>query len=122
LFLFACTCITSPASKPLKRFPRPDCFSRAWDDFTVYLFPVNNLVKDIVMDRNQKRVSVGGVMITFLVLLTAVALEEGFVSDPAWYNALYITIPLLVILRLIFHREASRSSTSKKGYTYHHSN
>jgi hypothetical protein len=78
-------------------------------------FPLTNHVKCIVMDRNQKKVSVGGVMITSLVLLTAVALEEGFVSDPAWYDVLYITIPLLVILRFVFHREASRSSTSPKG-------
>jgi len=67
------------------------------------------------MDRNRKKVSVGGAIITSVVLLTAVALEEGFVSDPAWYDVLYITIPMLVILRFVLYRQASRSSTYSKG-------
>ena len=66
------------------------------------------------MDRNQKRVSVGGAIITSLVLLTAIALKEGFVSDAAWYNVLFITIPLLLILRVLFNRDALKSSTPPK--------
>jgi hypothetical protein len=67
------------------------------------------------MDGNQNKVSVSGAMITSLALLTAIALEEGFVSDPGWYDVLYITIPLLLILSFVSRHNASETSTTSRG-------
>lgn len=49
------------------------------------------------MHRNRKEVSVGGLAILFLVLLNAVVLQHGLATNPMWYKAVYITLPLLGI-------------------------
>jgi hypothetical protein len=49
------------------------------------------------MHRNQKKVSVGGLVIFFLVLLNAVVLQQGLTADPLWYKGVYVTLPLLGI-------------------------
>lgn len=62
------------------------------------------------MSRSQKKISAGGVVMLSLVLVTAVALEEAFVSNPKWYNVLYVTLPLLLILRVIYRRRKSHTA------------
>jgi uncharacterized membrane protein YhdT len=49
------------------------------------------------MHRNRKEVSVGGLVILFLVLLNAVVLQQGWATNPMWYKAAYVTLPLLGI-------------------------
>jgi uncharacterized membrane protein YhdT len=48
------------------------------------------------MRRNQKKVLTGGLVLVF-VLLNAVVLRQGFATNPAWYKAAYVTVPLLVV-------------------------
>ena len=57
------------------------------------------------MGSSKKKISAGGAMMLFLVLLTAVALEEAFVSGPKWYNILYVTLPLLLLVFLASRRK-----------------
>lgn len=49
------------------------------------------------MHRNQKKVSAGGLVILFLVLLNAVVLQQGLATNAMWYKAAYVTLPLLGI-------------------------
>lgn len=53
------------------------------------------------MRRNQKEVSVGGLVILFLALLNAVVLQHGLATNPIWYRAVYVTLPLLGIAIII---------------------
>jgi len=62
------------------------------------------------MDRNRKPVSVSGLIVLSLVLLTATALQAGFVCNPAWYKVLFATLPLLLIAGLRYH--SNRSATA----------
>ena len=58
------------------------------------------------MDRDKSHTSVGGLLGLPLLLLTAIAMEAGLVSNARWYNVLYVTVPLLVIL-LLFRSKKS---------------
>lgn len=53
------------------------------------------------MHRNQNKISVSGGSVLPLIVLNAIAVEQGFVSNPKWYCVLCITIPLLLILILM---------------------
>jgi uncharacterized membrane protein YhdT len=55
------------------------------------------------MHRNQKKVSADGLVILFLALLNAVVLQQGLASNPMWYKAMYVTLPLLGIAIFISH-------------------
>ncbi|HEY1021867.1 MAG TPA: hypothetical protein VGE06_06115 [Flavisolibacter sp.] len=52
------------------------------------------------MQQNVGRSPVYKPVILLLVLLTAIALKYGFTSHPGWYNLLYVTVPLLVVVNL----------------------
>lgn len=54
------------------------------------------------MHRNQNRISAGSAIVLLLVFLTAISLEQGLVSNSKWYGLMYITIPLLLILLIVF--------------------
>lgn len=56
------------------------------------------------MYRKQQRIPAGRTIGLLSVLLSAVALEHGMITDPAWYYVLYITIPLLVICFILNNR------------------
>jgi len=56
------------------------------------------------MPRNQEKISAGGMIVTLLVVLSAIALERGLVSHPKWYKVAWITIPLLII-SIVLHRK-----------------
>ena len=49
------------------------------------------------MYRNEQPVSVGKSIAMILIVSSAVALEQGLVSDPKWYWVLGITVPLLIV-------------------------
>ncbi len=57
------------------------------------------------MQRNQNKVSAGGVIVLLFVLLNAIVLEQGFVSHPKWYKLAYVTLPLLLISIIMFRRK-----------------
>lgn len=54
------------------------------------------------MQRNQHKDAPGGIIILLLVLLSAVALERGLVSDSRWYLVLIFTIPGLLVFIIIW--------------------
>jgi hypothetical protein len=56
------------------------------------------------MYRNQKRISVSGVIVLLLSLLNAVVLKQAFVAHSHWYWLLAITLPLLLISLLFFNK------------------
>ena len=47
--------------------------------------------------RNQKQIPVSGLIILILVLLSAVALKEGYTGNEGWYWILCLTLPLLLL-------------------------
>jgi hypothetical protein len=58
------------------------------------------------MQRNPKKVSIGGTVVLMLVMLNAFVLEQGLVSKVTGYMPLLLTIPLLV-LSLFWHNRTS---------------
>lgn len=47
--------------------------------------------------RNQKQIPLSGLIILILVLLSAVALKEGYTGNGGWYWILCLTLPLLLL-------------------------
>lgn len=58
------------------------------------------------MQRNQKKVSVGGTVVLMLVILNALVLEQGLVSKVTGYMPLLLTVPLL-LLSIFLRNKAS---------------
>ncbi|WP_155523195.1 hypothetical protein [Paracnuella aquatica] len=58
------------------------------------------------MQRNPKKVSVGGAVVLMLVMLNAFVLEQGLVSKVSGYLPLLLTVPLL-LLSLVFRNRIS---------------
>jgi hypothetical protein len=56
------------------------------------------------MHRNQEKISAGGITTLFFLLLNTIVLERGFVFDPGWYKLSYLTLPLLLISIVRFHK------------------
>lgn len=50
------------------------------------------------MSRNRKMVSVRGNVMVLFVFLTAIVLENAFIINPGWYWALFITMPVLLVV------------------------
>jgi hypothetical protein len=48
------------------------------------------------MQQNQKNTLPGGSLVFLLLLLNAIVLEQGLVTDSDWYLMLLLTVPLLV--------------------------
>ncbi|WP_153825478.1 hypothetical protein [Niastella caeni] len=57
------------------------------------------------MYRNQRPVSIGKAIAIQLVLISAIALQDGMVADPEWYSLLWITIPLLLICGFLYEED-----------------
>ena len=49
------------------------------------------------MQGNQEKVSAGGTVVFLLLLLNAVALEQGLTGNAAWYKLCIVTAPLLLL-------------------------
>ena len=56
------------------------------------------------MRRNQKKISVGGLVMVAFILLNAIVLEHGFVFNSNWHKLFYITVPLLLIAAIAFRK------------------
>ncbi len=48
--------------------------------------------------RNQQEVSIGGMILFVLVIANALILRAGLLNNAGWYRALYISLPLLLIV------------------------
>lgn len=57
------------------------------------------------MQGNHVKISAGGMIVLMLVVLNVVILEKGYVSDPGWYKAAYISFPLLLITLFFNYRK-----------------
>jgi len=53
------------------------------------------------MQRNQKEISAKGIIMLFLLVITAITMQEGLVSDPRWYKILLIMAPIFLVLLII---------------------
>jgi hypothetical protein len=65
----------------------------------IFLF----ICKDNLMTRNTKPVSASEIIISILVLLSAVAIKNGYVGNGKWYSVLFVTMPLLILAILNIH-------------------
>ncbi len=48
------------------------------------------------MIRNERKVSVSGMVISFLIVLNSIFLKEAYVENEQYYGALVITVPLML--------------------------
>ncbi|HUP13005.1 MAG TPA: hypothetical protein VM187_12350 [Niastella sp.] len=63
------------------------------------------------MHRKQKDVSAGMSFAVMLILLTAIALEQGLIESPKWYYVLWVTIPMLAIYAWLFRKSSMDEKT-----------
>jgi uncharacterized membrane protein YhdT len=59
---------------------------------------------------NQGKISEGGRVMLFFLLLNAVVLERGFVSNPDWYKLGYLSLPLFLISICLFAKGYHKDS------------
>jgi len=53
------------------------------------------------MQRNQNEISAKGIILLFLLVITAITLQKGLVSDTNWYKISFIFLPLFFLVLLI---------------------
>ncbi|MGZ8537779.1 MAG: hypothetical protein ACXWV9_05905 [Flavisolibacter sp.] len=56
------------------------------------------------MQRNHEKFSGAGIVILLFAFINAIVLQEGL-TQPNWYQFLYITIPLPLIFMLVLRRK-----------------
>jgi hypothetical protein len=49
------------------------------------------------MQKTREQLRVGESIIVLLVLLNVLVLQCGITTNPRWYRALYVSIPLLIL-------------------------
>jgi hypothetical protein len=49
------------------------------------------------MSSNNREVSIGGMILLFVVLLNVVIVQHAFIRNANWYWALFFTLPLLML-------------------------
>jgi len=59
------------------------------------------------MQGNQQQVSLSGASISFLFLLNAIILKQGFIANGKWYWLLSITLPLMIAAIIASYKKAS---------------
>ena len=57
-----------------------------------------NKINFNAMPTTYKRTSTNGMIILFLALMSAIALEAGYTDDQKWYTILIVTVPLIVLI------------------------
>jgi uncharacterized membrane protein YhdT len=57
------------------------------------------------MQRNQEKISAGGVMVLMLVMVNVLILKQGFIADPRWYKLASVSLPLLLVFLIVFYRK-----------------
>ena len=56
------------------------------------------------MQRGQREVSYGGMLIAMLLLINAIILSQGLTSGTQWYGWFFLTIPVLLFVLLDVRR------------------
>ena len=59
------------------------------------------------MQGNPQQVSLGGASVSFLFLLNAIILKQGFIANGKWYWLLSITLPLMIAAIIASYKKAS---------------
>jgi hypothetical protein len=54
------------------------------------------------MQRNPKKVSAGGGIVSLFVFVNAIVLHESYLLDANWPDLAYVTLPLLLISVVAF--------------------
>ena len=49
------------------------------------------------MQKNQKSILPGGNLVFFLLVLNAVIMEHGLITNSGWYFLLFLTLPLMAV-------------------------
>lgn len=57
------------------------------------------------MHRNKQKLSAREGIIGALLLLNVVIMQEGYISNTAWYKAMWITLPLLALAFFVRQRK-----------------
>jgi hypothetical protein len=58
------------------------------------------------MQRGQREVSFGGMLIAMILLINAIVLSQALTSGSHWYRWLFLTIPILVFVLVDVRRRA----------------
>ncbi len=53
------------------------------------------------MQRNPKEISAKGMMLLFLLVITAISLRQGLISDTNWYKILLVIVPIFLLVLVI---------------------
>ena len=59
------------------------------------------------MERSHQKISAGGPLVFFLLLLNTIVLREGFLASVKWYWVLTFTLPMLVTAIITSSRKPS---------------
>ncbi|TCJ12097.1 hypothetical protein EPD60_16215 [Flaviaesturariibacter flavus] len=62
------------------------------------------------MSRNWKEVSVPGTVTLMLALVNGAVLAAGLTGGPAWYQLLYISVPVFIIAMIAGKRNRNKDS------------
>jgi hypothetical protein len=60
------------------------------------------------MQKNQSEISVRGIMLLFLGVISAVAMQQGFAGDKIWYKVAIITSTFFFLMLLVPYGKKSR--------------
>jgi hypothetical protein len=53
------------------------------------------------MQRNQKEISAKGIILLFLLVFIAIALQKGLVNDATWYKVSFFMLPIFLLVLLV---------------------
>lgn len=67
------------------------------------------------MRKSSQQSSAGGIFILLFVLLNAIILERGLVSDPKWYKLAFMTVPVLLALIILSRGRIMKTSDGEAG-------
>lgn len=62
------------------------------------------------MRRNQNEISAKGIMLLFLVIITALSMREGLIGNTNWYYIAFVSLPASILLLLLPNQSKSRSN------------
>ena len=67
------------------------------------------------MRKSSQQSSAGGIFIFLFVMLNAIVLERGLVSDPKWYRLAFMTVPVLLVLIVLSRGRIMKTSDGETG-------
>lgn len=58
------------------------------------------------MQRGERKISFGGMLIAMLLLINTIVLSQALTSGPHWYKWLFLTIPAFAFVLVEVYRKA----------------